>query len=352
MTVLTSRERVKLALAHRDTDRTPVSMICSGINSPAREEFARYVEDKFHTPLANYLHGILDVESVGVGCKQMFDPGFDLWGVHRSTVQNPNGGSYDEIDFAPLAACETAGDLAKHRWPQPEWFDFAALPAIVKKSRQRKDNALFLANGNIFETAWFMRGFEQIFMDFILNPEFAHALLNRVTDFYIDYFSRQLEQVPGKIDLVFTADDIAGQNGLLMSLEMWEEFVKPCHTRLNAKLHEYGVKVIYHSDGAVTEAVPGLIDMGIDILQALQFDAANMDPKFLKQTYGDRLCFEGGVSVQKTLPFGTPDDVRREVANLRRILGRQGGYIIGPSHVIQEGTPVANIAAFFESVQA
>ena len=96
------------------------------------------------------------------------------------------------------------------------------------------------------------------------------------------------------------------------------------------------------------EAVPGLIDMGIDILQALQFDAAGMDPVELKQKYGDRLCFEGGVSVQKTLPFGSADDVRAEVARLSRVLGAGGGYILGPSHVIQAGTPPENIAALFD----
>ena len=106
------------------------------------------------------------------------------------------------------------------------------------------------------------------------------------------------------MDLAFTADDVAGQNGLLLSLKMWEELIQPCHVSLNKAIHEFGVKVIYHSDGAVMGAVAGLIDAGIDVLQALQFDASGMDPRELKVRYGDRLCFEGGVSVQKTLPFG------------------------------------------------
>jgi uroporphyrinogen decarboxylase len=96
------------------------------------------------------------------------------------------------------------------------------------------------------------------------------------------------------------------------------------------------------------EAVPGLMDMGIDILQALQFDARGMDPLAIKERYGRRLCFEGGVSVQKTLPFGTPEDVRREVRERIRVLGRDGGYILGPSHVIQDGTPPENIVAMFD----
>ena len=128
-------------------------------------------------------------------------------------------------------------------------------------------------------------------------------------------------------DLAFTADDIAGQNGLLISLEMWEEFIKPCQVRLNRRIHEFGVEVIYHSDGAVMGGVAGSIDAGIDVLQALQFDAKGMDPVRLKEQYGDRLCFEGGISVQKTLPFGRPEDVRLETERLIRTLGRNGGYV-------------------------
>ena len=137
---------------------------------------------------------------------------------------------------------------------------------------------------------------------------------------------------------------------LLMSLDTWEQFIKPYHVRLNAVIHGLGAKVIYHTDGAVMEAVDGLIDMGIDVLQALQFDAAGMDPVALKENFGDRLCFQGGVSVQKTLPFGTVEDVRRETAERIAVLGKGGGYILGPSHGIQAGTPPENIIAMFDMV--
>jgi uroporphyrinogen decarboxylase len=160
-----------------------------------------------------------------------------------------------------------------------------------------------------------------------------------------------LEAARGRLDMIFTADDIGQQNGLLLSLSMWERYIKPHHVRLNRLIHEYGAKVIYHSDGAVMDAVPGLIDMGIDVLQALQFDALGMDPERLKTDYGKTLCFEGGVSVQHTLPFGNEEDVRREVQHLIRTLGRGGGYILGPSHVIQAGTPPPNVYALFETAR-
>ena len=134
-----------------------------------------------------------------------------------------------------------------------------------------------------------------------------------------------------------------------MSRKMWEKFLKPHHGRLNDVIHSHGAKVIYHTDGAVMEVVDGLIDMGIDILQALQFNARAMDPNRLKADYGSELCFEGGVSVQKTLPFGTSMDVEDEVKSLIDTLGVDGGFILGPSHAIQAGTPPENIAAFIDT---
>ena len=107
------------------------------------------------------------------------------------------------------------------------------------------------------------------------------------------------------------------------------------------------MSVIYHTDGAAMEAVDGLIDVGIDVLQAPQFSAKGMDPQELKRRFGDRLCFEGGVSVQTTLPFGTVEDVRREVEELISVLGEGGGYILGTSHAIQAGTPPENVVAMF-----
>ena len=125
--------------------------------------------------------------------------------------------------------------------------------------------------------------------------------------------------------------------------------LKPYHYRLNQAIHAHGAKVIYHTDGSIMAAVDGLVSMGIDVLQALQFSADNMDPVALKERAGRGLSFEGGISVQTTLPFGTADDVRREVRERIDILGKGGGYILGPSHWIQAGTPAANIAAMFDT---
>jgi len=346
---LSGRERVLLALDHKETDRVPVAQICSGFNPPVWKSFDALLKRERSMSIEEYIGGILDVQYIEPAYKgPALKPGEDFWGVVRKPISYGLG-SYDEIEHFPLGDAQTVIDLWSHRWPSPDWFDFSVIPAKAAALRALRNCALIAANGNIFESSWYMRGFEQTLQDFIEEPEIAHAILGKVTDFHCEYFRRLLAAARGTVDLVFTADDIAGQQGLLVSLKMWESFLKPLHARLNRTIHEFGAKVVYHSDGDVTDAVEGLMDMGIDVLEALQFSAGKMDPAVLKAKGGNRLSFAGGVSVQTTLPFGTADQVRAEVETLIRTLGKGGGYILGPSHMIQAGTPPENVLALFET---
>ena len=324
-------------------------MVCAGINSPARESVDALLRSDRGISLEEYLEPIVDI--TGIAPEYSGPPlaeNTDIWGVRRTPVRNIST-TYDEIEYYPLAKMEAIGDLAQFPWPDPKQFDYTCIPRKIGVETNGLDRCLMAANGNIFESSWYMRGFERMFFDLIDNPELAEAIMDRVLEFFLGYFDRILTEARGGIDLVFTADDLGGQQGLLMSREMWEELIRPRHTELNALIHSHGAKVIYHSDGAIMEVVDGLIDTGIDVLQALQFDAEGMDPEVLKRRFGDNLCFEGGVSVQKLLPFGTEDEVKKEVRRLVDILGKNGGYILGPSHAIQAGTPPENVIAMFDT---
>jgi uroporphyrinogen decarboxylase len=346
---LSGRERVRLALEHRTTDRIPVAMACAGINAPARAALEEHLQRERGLSVDAYLAPTVDVV-------QVYPPyagpplpaGTDIWGVRRRGVSYGSG-SYDEIEHYPLRAARDAGDVEAHAWPDPAWFDYGSIPSLIEAARAESDRAVMVWNGNIFETSWYMRGFEQMLVDVMVDEELVLAVMEKVTSFYVEHFTRVLQAARGGVDLIFTADDIGDQRGLLMPMEKWERLLKPFHRRLNAAIHEHGAKVIYHTDGSIMAAVDGLVDMGIDVLQALQFSADNMDPAALKAGWGERLCFEGGVSVQTTLPFGTPAEVRREVEERITVLGRGGGYILGPSHYIQAGTPPENIAAMFDA---
>jgi len=343
------RERVLLALDHQETDRVPISQICAGFNPPARESFDALLKRDRGMGIDEYLGGILDVQYIEPAYRgPALRPGEDFWGVIRKPISY-GPGSYDEIEHFPLGEAKTVDDLWAHRWPSPDWFDFSVIPARAAALRARRNYALITANGHIFESSWYMRGFERTLQDFIEEPEIAHALLGRVADFHLEYFRRLLEAARGTVDIVYTGDDIGGQQGLLMSLKTWQSFLKPLHARFNRMIHEFGAKVLYHSDGDIMDAVEGLMDSGIDVLEALQFSAGKMDPTLLKRKGGNRLSFAGGVSIQTTLPFGTVEQVRAEVEMLIRTLGQGGGYILGPSHYIQAGTPPENVLALFET---
>lgn len=346
---LTHRERVALALDHKETDRVPIAMVCSGINKPAYDDLERYLRETRDISVEKYLQPLIDVKEI---FPRYTGPGLeeneDMWGVVRKPVSYGKG-AYDEISHYPLKERGSVDELSAYRWPTTQWFDYSDIREQIERMDLEEERCLMVAGGNIFETAWYMRGFEQALMDIALCSELIDFVMQKVTGFYMEHTGKMLEAADGRIDMVFTADDIGGQQGLLMSLDMWNKYIKPHHEKLNSLIHSLGAKVIYHTDGSIMPAVPGLIDMGIDVLQALQFDAKGMDPVFLKETYGDRLCFEGGISIQKTLPLGTVDEVRREVIDRIRVLGRGGGYILGPSHVIQAGTPPENIVAMFDT---
>lgn len=352
---LSPRERVRLALDHQITDRPPIS-IGFGANPPVLRELKDHLGLRNEREAWDWLMGFSDIRKpslqyVGPKLRRFADGSWeDCWGVHRKPTWY-GAGYYDEIVYYPLDSITDISQLEDHHWPSVEWWDVSDLRDRIEAIRKQGNYAIQVCNGNIFESAWYMRGFEKMLEDLILNPELAHAIFTKVTDFFIGFIGKVLEAADGDVDLVMTADDIGGQNGLLMSLDMWEEFLKPYHAKLNKMIHEFGVKILYHSDGAVMDAVPGLIDMGIDILEALQFDAEDMDPHLLKELYGDRLCFHGGISVQSTLPFGSVDEVKQEVEDRIRVLGRNGGYIVAPSHTIQAGTPAENVVAMFETAK-
>lgn len=350
-----SRERVQRALNHEQTELAPFSL-GFGLNEPVLKALAAELK----LPGARAAKALVQSKSdlvwvappyIGPADRnQRRGDGveIDVWGIGRRPVSY-GAGSYDEICLYPLRDFTDPEALGGYPFPDPDWFDYAALPGIIRSAQADGPRAVILGNANIFETSWYMRGLENMMMDLIAEPEFVFELMRRVTDFYCEFMNRCLEAAKGQIDLIFTADDIGQQNGLMISLALWTSSIKPFHQRVNRIVHQHGAKVIYHTDGAVMEAVPGLIDMGIDVLEALQFDAFGMDPVKLKALYGDRLCFHGGVSVQSTLPYGTPEDVRREVLERTKVLGESGGYILAPSHAIQAGTPVANVLAFFDA---
>jgi uroporphyrinogen decarboxylase len=181
------------------------------------------------------------------------------------------------------------------------------------------------------------------------QPEMAHWLMDHLTDFYLDFFDRMLTAAKGQIDILRTADDLGTQRGLFFGPEMFRTFIKPRLKKLTDMTHSHGVKFLFHSCGAIQPLIDDLIEIGIDILDPLQAAADGMDPKTLKEAFGDRICLHGGICTQYLLPKGTPDEVRGEVRRRIAVLGPGGGYVVAPCHVLQTDVPTANILAMSDA---
>jgi uroporphyrinogen decarboxylase len=220
---------------------------------------------------------------------------------------------------------------------------FANIPEKLEKYPDRF--RVFELGFSLYERAWTLRGLEPMLMDFVANPEFAHELLDRICDYNIAQVTKALEY---DIDAVYFGDDWGKQHGLIMGPRLWKKFIEPRLKRMYDVVRQAGKFVLIHSCGDVDELFDSLIDIGLSCFNPFQPEV--MDVYELLPHYRDRLSFCGGLSTQKTLPFGSVEDVRKESRRLLE-LGSRGGYIFSPSHDVQKDVPLENILAFIDEAK-
>jgi len=199
----------------------------------------------------------------------------------------------------------------------------------------------------IFEKAWAIRGFEEALMDMLAEPDEICILFDRIKELRIEQVKLMVQS---GIDVLMLGDDVGMQTGMLMSADIWRELLKPRLADIInvAKGLRPDLAIFYHSCGNIMDIVPDLIEVGVTVLNPLQPEC--MDLEYIKNTYGDKLAFWGGVSAQTNLSFGTPQQVKDEVKKRIEVLGHDGGYLVGPNHVVEPEVPWENILAFFEAV--
>jgi uroporphyrinogen decarboxylase len=275
----------------------------------------------------------------------------DIWGIHRHDVGYDNG-CYQEIDHYPLAGVDDPRELADYPWPHPNWFDYATGRVQAQQEDKEHQFAHKFFAANPFETYCWLTGLEESLMNMLVNPALVTSALEYITGFFIARLTHTLTACGDLIDIVFIADDLGGQQGLLISHANYRDLLQPFHQQLTDVVHRLAphAKIMFHSDGSVFDLLPDLIDSGVQILEAVQVDAAKMNPVALKETFGDQLCFHGAISVQQLLPHATPAIVESECRHLVDILGADGGYIAAPTHAIQVGTPPENVLAMLHAI--
>lgn len=339
---MTSKERVHAALRRQPVDRIPVFMwfhpdtaqlLARELEIPAAAVAQVMGNDIAQT----WVNNNFAMEGIVHACDG--DTHIDAWGIRWVKA-----GAFNQIAHHPLLGAPHAEVLA-YRFPEAQQEDLLALMAPVNALAEQ----LFIGcdvSPCVFEMSWRLRGLEDTLTDMGLEPDRAKSLFRRCADFAVRLGEAACQRY--RLDWLWSGDDVASQTGLMMSPVMWRALVKPELKRVFDVGRAHGIWNAYHCCGALRPIIPDLIEIGMDVLNPVQCNCPGMEPLRLKQEYGRRLAFMGGIDTQGVLPHGSVDDVRR--ATRRLIDGMTadgGGYILAASHTIPPETPLANIFAMY-----
>jgi len=403
--MITSRERVRKALNHEETDRVPVDFGGSRVTGVAavayrrlaehlgmREEVRVYdIKQQLAEPsmaminrmggdvvqlhrlapstgmsflcLDAWKHGTLVDGTAGLvpeGYEPVFkgDGTIEIWHEGMLYARRPATSLYFDVCPQPLANAETAADIDRYVWPdawtarEERW-----LTAEVKRLHEGTDKALFaglpLMVCSFFEIGSVLFGYERFMENLVLNPEMMEHWLDVKLEHDLCILERFLAVAGPSIEAIQMNDDFGAQEALQISPGMFREIFKPRMKRWIAFVKaRTQAKVFLHCDGAVRELLPDFIEIGIDVLNPLQTGARDMDPESIKREYGRDLSFWGaGVDTQTTLPFGSIADIQREVRERVSLLSKGGGFVFGTIHNIQPDIPPEKIVAVFDTAR-
>jgi len=373
---MTPRERVRVVLNHQEPDRVPLDL--GGINTSLMLETHDNLKRKLDlgkTPtqllsktwqIAKTDEAIL--ERLAVDIRYIFpevrsagdppaadtasdptpeDTFIDEWGIVRRFVKH-----YYEMERHPLKEASRLEDIESYSWPEPgDYFVFEGLRERARDLRETTDYAVggYMGGGSLFEQAWYLRGYPELLIDFMVHKDFAHALLSKVLAVRKRNAELYLREAGEHLDIFQIGDDIATQEGPAMSPELYREMLKPYHAELFQYIKERTpAKLYYHSCGGITPLIDDLIEIGVDALNPIQVTAKGMNTAELKKRFGKRLIFWGGIDSQQALPFGSPEDVRAEVRRRISDLGPGGGYILSGVHNLQPDISPENILAMYD----
>ena len=347
-------ERVFTAINHGISDRPPVNYIATPeVNDILKKSLKIEDDEKLRQFLGADIRYVAP-RYVGpddtTGAAGIAAAGKDFLGVVWKPVKNQFG-TYNEIAFHPLGHVTTVEEVENYNWPSVDWFDYSHLKEEIDRLNAHRRYAIIFFAGGAFETPWYMRGMERFLMDMLECPDIAEAISRRAMEFYKERAMRVIEASGGQIDIIGSGGDLGTQRGMMLSPDLWRNHIKSYSEQLIRPFKDMGLKTFYHSCGSIVPVIEDFIEMGLDILDPIQPKAAEMEPEFLKNSFGTRLTFHGGVDEQELLPFGTAAEVRSEVERLIDILGKDGGYIVCAAHAIQPDTPVENILAMYEAVK-
>lgn len=376
---MNSRERVLAAIQHKKPDRVPIdigSSMMTGIHRDAYHGLrsllglSQDVSNHFFEPSMQIVYAaedfldFLEIDTRPALPARPKGYPLDIHEDHDSKYYYDEWGYglkmpkrapiYYSLFYHPLRNAEKLSDLKTHSFPDPN--DKTRLMFIndqVELAKQ-KEKAIVLNNvcAGTLEVASWLRGLDQFLMDLALQPEMAEYLLDKVVDFKLAYWKMVLEKFGDQIDVLVESDDIGTQASLLISPRMYRKFIKPRHKKIIDFIKtKSSAKVFFHSCGAIRPIIPDLIEIGVDILNPIQYNLSGMEAKSLKKDFGKDVVFwGGGVDTQTILSRGTPAEVRENVRQQIEALAENGGFIFATVHNIQAEVPPENLVAMWQAV--
>ncbi len=273
------------------------------------------------------------------------DVSFDEWGVGSV----PTRYEMPDYKYHPLERMEHARQIDAYAWPDlGEAYRYDEVPLKVQTYQARGYAVCGEMYQTIFEVAWLMRGMQTFLTDFHLEPEIAHTICERITEIRI---LQARHFAHAGVDIIRLGDDVVTQRGRMMSSEIYREFIQPRVKRIVAAAKAVNPEVIVfmHCCGRVEDVIDDLIDCGIEVLNPIQPECNDL--LRIKEKYGDRLSFWGGIGVQSVMPHGTPEDVRQAVRETAAILGADGGLLLAPAHILDPSVPWENVEAFIDAAR-
>jgi uroporphyrinogen decarboxylase len=377
---LISEERVKTALAHSEPDRVPYDLggtLITGIHVKAYKRLVAHLGiEKSDFPVLRERLGIADIhedvlQRLSVDVRPIFpneltktysedeeyDYYVDEWGVKWRRPKE--GGLYFDLYESPMRGDISQADIDGYPWPD---FKNAKIKEGLKEKaielRKRSKCALVLESvlgGEMFDGCFFLRGFENFYIDLAINPTEACYLMDKMLELQLQYWNNVLPELKEDILIARIGDDLGEQANTRISPEMYRNYVKPRHEKLFRSVKKIGggnVYIFLHSDGSIYDLIPDLIEAGVDILNPIQYNTVNMDTARLKKEFGSDLTFwGGGIDTQKILPQGSVQEIKDEVKRRIDDLAPGGGFVFCQVHNIQYDVPPENYMAMWEALQ-
>ena len=343
------RERFDLCMHHKESDKIPADLWIDSNDHGVKPALVQFFKQDNYENLLDYLDidfyrfkpNVSKTADFNDPIAKFFLPPTDIRFLSLSDDSLPR----------PFINIDDPSKLDRYEWPSGDIFDYSNIEGILDSQKHRILWAQAGTWSPLFCKLCEFCGIEKVLIDMLVNPELIHAMIEKTLSFYKDSFRRTLEVTKGRLDVFGFGDDFATQEGLMFSKDLWYQFFKKPMKELIDLIKSYDVYVAFHSCGAVRDVIPDFIDMGVDILFPIQPKAKGMEASSLKKDFGKDIVFYGGIDVQQILPFGSEDDVRKEIDRVVKIFSKDGGYIIASGHGIMSDVPPVNVHAMYDEVK-